>query len=78
MFERLFANVMAYSGASICFYSGDVMKLKEEIAIVKPSIFPSVPRLYNKFYDAIKKNMDSLTGLKKFLVERAVSKDFLN
>lgn len=48
-------------------YGGDVLKLKEDIACAKPSIFPSVPRLFNKFYDAIKKNMDSLTGLKKLM-----------
>jgi len=69
---------MAYCGGQICFYSGDVLKLKDEIGIVKPTIFPSVPRLYNKFYDAIKKNMDSLTGLKKFLVDRAVKTKLAN
>lgn len=59
MFERLFACVLSYCGGSICFYSGDVLKLKEDIAIVKPTVFPSVPRLFNKFYDAIKKNLES-------------------
>lgn len=34
-------------------YSGDVLKLKDDLRDVKPTIFVSVPRLYNKFYDVI-------------------------
>jgi long-chain acyl-CoA synthetase len=35
------------------------------MAILKPTIFASVPRIYNRFYDAIKLNLSKLTGLKK-------------
>ncbi len=35
-------------------FGGDVFKLKEDMAEVKPTIFVSVPRLYNRFYDLIK------------------------
>jgi long-chain acyl-CoA synthetase len=42
------------NGASIGYYSGDVLKLKEDMADLKPTVFGSVPRLYNRFYDVIK------------------------
>jgi long-chain acyl-CoA synthetase len=38
----------------IYIYIGDVRKLKDDLSILKPTIFASVPRLYNRFYDAIK------------------------
>jgi long-chain acyl-CoA synthetase len=33
------------------FYSGDVLKIKEDLAALKPTIMVSVPRLYNRFFD---------------------------
>jgi long-chain acyl-CoA synthetase len=61
------------SGGCIAFYSGDVLKLKDDIAQVRPTIFASVPRLYNKFYDGIKGNMEKLTGMKRYMADSAVS-----
>lgn len=33
------------------FYNGDTLKIKEDLVLLKPTFFPSVPRLFNKFYD---------------------------
>lgn len=41
--------------------------------MVKPSIFISVPRLYNRFYEKIHSNFDKITGIKKFLVNQGIS-----
>jgi long-chain acyl-CoA synthetase len=35
------------------FFQGDVLKIKEDLAVLKPTIMVSVPRLYNRFYDAM-------------------------
>jgi len=43
------------------------------LAELKPTIFASVPRLYNKFADAIKDNMEKLTGMKKKLADSAIA-----
>lgn len=51
--DRIMCFSAIKAGASIWFFGGDVLKLKDDIADVRPTIFPSVPRLYNKFYDAI-------------------------
>lgn len=37
----------------IAFYRGDVTLLFEDIAEIRPTIFCSVPRLYNRIYSAI-------------------------
>jgi long-chain acyl-CoA synthetase len=48
---------MFSTGATVVYYSGDVQKIKDDLALVKPTIFVSVPRLMSKFYDALKKKM---------------------
>ena len=46
-----------------------MQKLKDDIAKVKPTIFFSVPRLYNRFYEAINTKFKSETGVKKSLID---------
>lgn len=53
VFERVFLYATLSQGAKVYFYSGDVQKLKDDLAEVKPTFFVSVPRLYNRFYDLI-------------------------
>lgn len=64
-------TTLLYCGSAIGFFGGDVLKLKDDLALLKPTIFVSVPRLYNKFYAAIKKGLDEATGCKKCLVDKA-------
>lgn len=54
-------------------YRGDPNLLKEDIARLRPTIFVSVPRLYNKFYDGIKTKINEVTGIKKTFAERAIN-----
>ncbi len=42
-----------HQGMSIGFYSGDVQALLEDIVVLKPHIFASVPRLWNRIYDKV-------------------------
>lgn len=71
--ERIFVSCFLYYGGSIGFYSGDVFKLKDDLAVLRPTIFVSVPRLYNRFYDAIKSNLDKVEGFKGKLAKKALS-----
>jgi long-chain acyl-CoA synthetase len=71
--ERFTTLCMLICGASICIFSGDVKKLKEDLGIFKPTIFLSVPRLYNKFYDAIQSKIAEAKGsMKGKLVDMAI------
>lgn len=40
-------------GMKVGFFSGDILKLTEDMRILKPTFFPSVPRLFNRIYGKI-------------------------
>ena len=54
MFERLVEGALFSEGAAIGFYQGDTLLLMEDIKAIRPTIFPSVPRLYNRIYDKVR------------------------
>jgi long-chain acyl-CoA synthetase len=55
------------------FFAGDVQKLTDDLALLKPTIFPSVPRLYNRFHDKIKAKFDAATGVGGWLARTALA-----
>lgn len=60
------------------FYSGDIANFKDDLAFVKPTLFVAVPRIYNKIVEGIKGKFEELTGLKRWLVDQAVSAKMYN
>ena len=58
------------SGAKIGYYQGDPLKLVEDCGILKPTVFPSVPRLYNRIYGVIKGKFAAVTGVKAMLINK--------
>lgn len=56
--EREFDYSLLAAGARVVYFSGDVQKLKDDLAVVKPTIFLSVPRLYSRFYDVLKSKLN--------------------
>lgn len=40
------------TGAKIGYFTGDPLRLLEDCQILKPSLFPSVPRVLNRIYQA--------------------------
>ncbi|OCB84221.1 acetyl-CoA synthetase-like protein [Sanghuangporus baumii] len=63
-------NVTALGGAT-GFYTGDPLRLLEDMSILKPNFFPSVPRVLNRIYQ-IAMQAAELPGLKGFLFRSAV------
>jgi long-chain acyl-CoA synthetase len=54
VFERVVSSSVLVGGACMGFYQGDTTKLLDDIKALKPTIFPSVPRLYNRIHDRIR------------------------
>jgi long-chain acyl-CoA synthetase len=52
-YERATMAAMVHFGVPVAFYRGDVTLLFEDIGEIRPTIFCSVPRLYNRIYSAI-------------------------
>ena len=49
-FEQALQGISYIYGMKMGFYSGDVTKLTEDAQVLKPTFFPSVPRLYNRIF----------------------------
>mmetsp|Transcript_3518 Transcript_3518/g.5348 ORF Transcript_3518/g.5348 Transcript_3518/m.5348 type:complete len:683 (+) Transcript_3518:179-2227(+) len=50
--------LMLMCGASVGFYQGDVRKLFDDIAELKPTLMAGVPRVYARVYDKIRQIVD--------------------
>ena len=60
------------------FFQGDVFKLKDDLAVLRPTIFASVPRLFNRFYDAMQQKINEVTGFKRGLLDAGVAAKLQN
>lgn len=72
-FEQCVTVAMIFFGCAIGYYQGNPLKLTEDCAMLQPTLFPSVPRLYNKIYGLIKGNMDAATGCKRWLINNGLA-----
>jgi hypothetical protein len=59
-------------GAGIGFYTGDPLRLLEDAQILKPQLFPTVPRVLNRIYQAAMV-AGRAPGLKGALFRRALA-----
>jgi long-chain acyl-CoA synthetase len=50
-------GVRCQNDAQVGFYRGDVLLLLEDIEELQPTLFTSVPRLYNRIYDKVLNTM---------------------
>lgn len=60
-------------GAKTVYFSGDVQKLKDDLAVVQPTVFLSVPRLFSRFYDVLQQKFKELQGFTKTALEYALN-----
>jgi len=70
--ERMVIYRVTDMGLKIGMFSGNILKIKEDCEILKPAMFLSVPRFFNKIHDALRTAFSKATGLKKCLVDIAV------
>lgn len=72
-FERIVVSSVILVKGKVGVYGGDPRKIKDDLAALKPDFFVSVPRLYNKFYDAIMSKIKAQTGIKSYLAQKAIA-----
>ncbi|WOG83307.1 hypothetical protein DCAR_0102482 [Daucus carota subsp. sativus] len=53
IYERYHQIMVPYYGTAVGFYQGDNTKLLDDMVQLRPTIFCSVPRLFNKIYASI-------------------------
>lgn len=61
------------AGGAVGFSRCDVKLLSDDIQTLKPTIIPSVPRLFNRVYDRIM-HETSKSKLKRFLLNLAIAR----
>ncbi|XP_041011102.1 long chain acyl-CoA synthetase 6, peroxisomal-like [Juglans microcarpa x Juglans regia] len=71
IYERVNMVSMTYHGVAVGFYQGDNMKLMDDMAALRPTIFCSVPRLYNRVYAGITNAVKTSSGLRQRLFNAA-------
>jgi len=71
-FEKLIFVYGLLIGGSCGFYSGDTLKILDDLQALKPTIFISVPRLFNKVYEKIMAGAKDKPYFKQVLFNRAL------
>ena len=78
MYEQQTFCIQIICGAKYGFYQGNILKLTEDLAELKPTAMCSVPRLFNRFFSIIKGKIDETTGYKKALLNKAIKTKMAN
>ncbi|KAF5391921.1 hypothetical protein D9757_001788 [Collybiopsis confluens] len=71
IYERITELATMATGAQIGYFTGDPLRLIEDAQILRPSLFPSVPRVLNRVYQAAMLAGD-VPGLKGALFRKAI------
>lgn len=77
-FERVLEACMFSVGGAIGFYMGDVLNLVDDIAALKPTVFPSVPRLFNRIYAKLVDGTIKAPGVRGWIFRKAVADKLAN
>lgn len=59
-------------GATIAYWEGDPNKIVPNLGELKPTYFPSVPRIFEKIYTAANSGMEKEGGLKKAIFDWSI------
>ncbi|XP_076947193.1 long chain acyl-CoA synthetase 7, peroxisomal-like [Bidens hawaiensis] len=71
IYERANQIMSVYCGLAVGFYQGDNLKLMDDLAVLRPTIFCSVPRLHNRIYAGIVNAVNTSGVLKQRLFNAA-------
>ncbi|KAJ6844220.1 putative long chain acyl-CoA synthetase 6, peroxisomal isoform X1 [Iris pallida] len=71
IYERSNQIALTHFGVAVGFYQGDNLKLMDDMAVLRPTLFASVPRLYNRIYAGIMNAVKQSGGLRQRLFNTA-------
>eukprot|EP00347_Sterkiella_histriomuscorum_P023487 403334458 len=72
IFEQCNLMKSLVDGSPHGFYSGDILKLFEDLQVLKPSIFIAVPRILTRIYAKIYEGVRTKGGMAEWLFNKAV------
>ncbi|KAJ4459590.1 putative Long chain acyl-CoA synthetase 7; peroxisomal [Paratrimastix pyriformis] len=65
VFQRANEHCLLAGGHAIGYYSGEIPKLVEDIGLLRPTLFPSVPRVLNKIHQALRSGVEKSSPIKR-------------
>lgn len=73
LFGRLLHCALIANGIQVGFYSGDPRAIMGDLQVLRPTVFPSVPRLYNRIRDRVTSMAASKGAFASSMLQSAVS-----
>ena len=61
VFAQIVQFACLYAGATLAYFGGDIRRIVPELAEVRPTFLPSVPRIFEKLYTALTGAVDPAT-----------------
>lgn len=71
VFSVILATIGLSFGSSLVFPQGDIKRLVEDMQASKPTLLPSVPRVFVKFFSTVFQNIDNLPFYKRWYIYSA-------
>jgi long-chain acyl-CoA synthetase len=72
-FEKIVFAMNLFVGGKYGFYSGDPLKLLDDMQTLQPTIFISVPRLFNRIYETVHSRLLMKSKAEQWFFNRAMS-----
>ena len=73
IYERVCEHGVLWCGGAIGYFHGDILALVDDLKLLRPTGFISVPRLYNRFGGAVRAATTLQPGIKGALARHIVS-----
>ena len=73
IYQRMTEHCSLWAGCAIGYFHGDILSLVDDLKLLRPTVFTSVPRLYNRFSGAIRAATTAQPGVKGALARHIVS-----
>jgi long-chain acyl-CoA synthetase len=74
IYARVAENYALWGGSAIGYFHGSILEVGDDLKVLRPTTFISVPRLYNRFYNGIKEATIEQPGVKGALSRHVLSK----
>lgn len=72
IYGRMTEHCALWAGVRIGYFHGNILELVDDLQLLRPTVFTSVPRLYNRFGSAIRAATVNQTGFKGALSRHVV------
>ncbi|KAI9859284.1 MAG: hypothetical protein M1813_007058 [Trichoglossum hirsutum] len=78
IYQRVCEHAALWAGAQIGYFHGNILELVDDLKMLRPTTFVSVPRLYNRFGTLIRAGTVEQPGVKGIMSRHIVSAKMAN